>query len=102
MRRPVDYETVAQLLGDESLSLNEIARLAGCSSWSVRKFARELDGDERPMKRPRTSARAPSHDTATSDSDGLSGCGWLILGGIVLAVIALRMMGPKSDPGDWA
>jgi hypothetical protein len=102
MKRHVDYETVARLLDDESLSLNEIARLAGCSSWSVRKFSRELDGDERPMKRPRASARAPSDDTTTSDSNGLSGCGWLILGGIVLAVIALSMIGPKNDPGDWA
>lgn len=46
----VDRDLVEELLEDESLSLREIARRAGCSDWTVRRIARELCGDPRPMK----------------------------------------------------
>jgi hypothetical protein len=101
MRKEVDYETIASLLEDESLSLNEVARITGCSSWSVRKFARDLAGDTRPMKTPRVTASERANDGPASESESLGGCGWIVLGVIAAAFVVLCFVGPKRDPGDW-
>jgi len=47
---PVDRGLVERLLCDETLSYREIARQAGCSDWTVRSIARDIAGDDRPMK----------------------------------------------------
>jgi hypothetical protein len=97
MRRFVDYETVDRLIEDETLSLNEISRLAGCSSWSVRKRARELAGDPTPMKQPRASARAPNE----SEGEGIGIVGCLIFGAIGIGIIVLIVYGARHNPGNW-
>ena len=50
MSEPVNYALLDDLLADESLSLRECARRAGCSDWSARRRYRELSGDDRAMK----------------------------------------------------
>jgi hypothetical protein len=46
-----DADRIRELLADETLSFRAIAREVGCSDWTVRRIAREIDGDLRPMKR---------------------------------------------------
>ncbi len=46
----IDRERIADLLADETLSYRAISRLTGVSDWTVRRIARDLAGDERPMK----------------------------------------------------
>jgi hypothetical protein len=60
--RRVDRDLVEELLNDESLSFREIARQADCSDWTVRSIARDVAGDDRPMKHhaPRVGDEAPA------------------------------------------
>ncbi len=97
MRKAVDYELVERLLGDESLSFNQIADLAGCSSWSVRKFARELAGDTRPMKGG--AQTAPRRDVPASEPLGV--VGWLVIGAVAIAFTVLCIIGARHKPGEW-
>jgi hypothetical protein len=46
-----DADRIRDLLADETLSFRAVAREVGCSDWTVRRIAREFDGDPRPMKR---------------------------------------------------
>ena len=77
---PVDRARIAELLGDPSLSCRAIARETGYSDWTVRKIARELDGDPRPMRQRES----------WSDQAGPQGVspvtGWIVFGGIVAGV----------------
>ncbi len=50
MSGPVDRRHIEQLLQDSRLSFRAIAREVGCSDWTVRRIARELEDDPRPMK----------------------------------------------------
>ena len=93
MRKHVDYEFVERLLNDESLSFNQIADIAGCSSWSVRKFARELAGDSRPMKSGYTPV-SQSHYEVAQPQDG--SC-WVI-GAIIVAVVGAIWFGVRYTP----
>jgi len=73
----VDRDLVTRLLEDDSLSFREIARRANCSDWSVRAIARDLAGDERPMKRE----RGARDDYRDGDGDvplGLAGLGVIV------------------------
>lgn len=94
MNPPVNRRLVEQLLEDETLSYNEVAERAACSSWSVRKIARELAGDERPMKRSRREREA-----APNESLGFTG--WAILAGIGGFLIgAFWLFGRGMPPPD--
>lgn len=78
----VDHNLVEELLQDETLSLREIARRADCSDWTVRRIARELDGDYRPIK----SGDAQSAD----DPESLPGVfGWI---GLAVTVTVVGLM----------
>jgi hypothetical protein len=77
---PVDRDLVERLLSDGTLSFREIARLAGCSDWSVRAIARDLAGDSRPMKRD----RYEQHDNC---EDPVGAGGWAIVAAIAAALI---------------
>jgi hypothetical protein len=99
MSRRVDYELLDGFLADADLSINEAARLAGCSSWTARKRVRDLAGDRTPMKRPRASTRAP--DNSRSEGDGVGVVGCLILGAVVIGAIVLTIAGARHKPGDW-
>ncbi len=49
--KAADGQRIEQLLDDASFSCRAIARETGYSDWTIRKIARELDGDSRPMRR---------------------------------------------------
>jgi hypothetical protein len=84
----IDRDQVESMLADGSRSYREIARELSVSDWSIRKIARELSGDIRPMKRSSYEADFPTSEPAEISP----AASWLILGG-VLAVFALAVWG---------
>jgi hypothetical protein len=78
----VDRDLVTRLLDDESLSFREIGRRANCSDWSVRAIARDLAGEDRPMKRER---HARDDYRNGDDDEPLGIAAW----GILVAVAAV-------------
>ena len=46
MNRSVDHALVEALLRNGSLSYREIARQAGCSDWTVRSIAHQLEDND--------------------------------------------------------
>lgn len=89
-----DRQRIAELLRDESRSFRSIAREIGISDWTVRRVARELDGDPRPMK---SSAREiPDYDRDGSEAGGWIGLA-MFVGFIALVVwFALRGLPPPE------
>jgi hypothetical protein len=73
---PADRAQIAELLGDPSLSCRAIARETGYSDWTIRKIARELDGDPRPMKQ-----RGQRPQESTEEVSALTS--WLVFGGFI-------------------
>lgn len=65
-------------------SCRAVSRMTGISDWTVRRVKRELDGDLRPMRRPRSDSYEPP-DEPPDVSPVVS---WLAFGGF-LAVLAL-------------
>ncbi len=87
----VDRERIAELLQDASLSYRAIGRELGISDWTIRKIARELDGDPRPMRQRRSHT-----DEIPPEVSPL--VGWLVFGGFV-AVLALAVwLGVRWTP----
>ena len=73
---PADRARVVELLADPSLSCRAIARETGYSDWTIRKIARELDGDPRPMRQRRSySDEAPAGEVSPVP-------GWVVFGSI--------------------
>jgi hypothetical protein len=87
-----DRERIAELLEDETRSFRSIGRELGLSDWTIRKIARELDGDPRPMRQ----RRQRSQEVPTEETSPL--IGWLILGGIVFGVAVVIWAGARSAP----
>jgi hypothetical protein len=93
---------IGMLLEDPPPSCRAVSRATGYSDWTIRKIARELDGDPRPMKQRRSQPQEPADEVSPL-------VGWLIFGGIV-AVIALsiwagaRWTPPPESPEstDWS
>jgi len=83
---PVDRNLVEQLLQDEGLSYREVARQAGCSDWSVRRIARQLNADMRPMKSVREGVGS------------VSGPGPIVIGIIILAFIGMTWLRIRRKP----
>ncbi|HEY1866695.1 MAG TPA: hypothetical protein VGG70_00270 [Candidatus Cybelea sp.] len=85
-------ERIAELLEDETRSFRSIGRELGVSDWLVRKTARELNDDRRPMRQRRSrSQEPPSAEVSPLVS-------WLVFGGF-LAVLALAIWaGARSKP----
>lgn len=81
---PSDRHRIAELLLDETRSFRSIGRELGVSDWTVRKIARELDGDSRPMKQ----RRSYSYETPDEAGDLSPTVSWLMFGGFI-AVLAL-------------
>jgi len=77
--KPVDRARIEELLRDETLSFRAVAREVGASDWSVRRIARELDGDPRPIKRDRAEHSGACYES--SDSSGTTG--WVALASVV-------------------
>ena len=83
---PSEREQIAELLQDESRSFRSISRELGVSDWLIRKTARDLYGDPRPMKQRRSHS-----STAPNGTEDLSPPGsWFVFGGFV-AVLALAI-----------
>lgn len=98
-RHTVDHARVEALLREGGLSFREIARQAGCSDFSVRKIARERNGEIRPMRD--SAAHAPVRETTGTppppplDDEPLPPYYWQIVSvigaaGIGLAIFAYR------------
>jgi hypothetical protein len=81
--RPADRDRIAELLQDPSLSYRAIGRQLGISDWTIRRVARELDGDCRPMKQQRCRPEESIEEPSAFSS-------WLI-SGIVAAGLALAI-----------
>lgn len=75
---------IAELLGDETRSFRSIGRELGVSDWLVRKTARDLYDDPRPMKQRRSRSKEPPAEDVSAV------VGWLTFGGFV-AVLALSI-----------
>jgi hypothetical protein len=90
MQRSVNHDLVAQLLEDESLSYREIGRRAGCSDWTVRRIARELASDSRPMK-------FQSYENNEND-EPLGFAGWGVLAGIASLFIGAVWLWKRGMP----
>ena len=89
---PAEFARIEEALQDGARSYRSIARDYGVSDWLVRKIARELDGDPRPMKRRRSrSPEAPAEETSPV-------IGWLVLGGIVVGVAFVIWAGARCGP----
>jgi Helix-turn-helix domain of transposase family ISL3 len=86
-----DHERIVELLRDETRSFRSIARELGVSDWTVRRVARELDGDPRPMKRPRG-------DPPESPDEPLGAMGWLVFAGFIAALVLLIWFIPRWMP----
>lgn len=87
----VDRELIVELLQDESRSLRDIAREAGCSDWTVRRISRQLRGDSRPMK---NSANSSFHDYADSGSTP----GWTVAIGLLVLFGAALWFALRRQP----
>ena len=55
-----DRERIAELLEDDARSFRSIGRELGVSDWLVRKTARDLQGDPRPMRQRRSLPQEPA------------------------------------------
>lgn len=98
MSEPVNYALLDELLADESLSLRECARRAGCSDWSARRRFRELSGDDREMKTPRITRHSEreSHDIRplTGKEQAIM---WTVIAVIAIGIIALGWYVRRND-----
>lgn len=77
-----DRDRIAELLEDETRSFRSIGRELGLSDWLVRKTARDLYGDPRPMKRQASQSEEPAVEEISAAT------GWLMFVGFI-AVLAL-------------
>jgi hypothetical protein len=89
----IDSSRIEELLQDESRAYRSIASECGVSDWLVRRIARQLNGDSRPMKNAR---RTPDNDS--DEPLGLGG--WAVLAGLGAAIVGAIWLGMRRPPGD--
>jgi hypothetical protein len=88
-----DRDDVARLLDDDpDRSYRSISRELGISDWLVRKIARELGGDQRPMRQ----RRPPLDEVSSEDTSPVTG--WLVFGGVAIGVAFLIWIGSRGIP----
>jgi hypothetical protein len=80
------------LLQDPAPSCRAVSRMTGISDWSIRKIARELDGDPRPMR------RSHSERPDQSDDDALPMTGWVVLVVVVGCFAMMIWAGARWTP----
>ena len=89
---------VEMLLEDPPPSCRAVSRATGYSDWTIRKIARELDGDPRPMRQRLSRPQEPVEEAPAFT-------GWLVFGGVIgffaLAIWAARRSVPPLDSGDY-
>ena len=89
-----DRERIEEmLLEDPPPSCRAVSRATGYSDWTIRKIARELDGDPRPMKQHRSRPQESTEEVSAVTS-------WLVFGGVValfaLAIWVRRPLGATA------
>lgn len=89
---PADRDRIAVALEDETKSFRAVGRELGLSDWLVRKVARELDGDPRPMRQP----RSPQSYEPTEELSATTA--WLIFGGVIGALALAIWLGTRWNP----
>jgi hypothetical protein len=99
MGEPVDYGLLDELIADESLSLRECARRAGCSDWTARQRSRELTGDDRPMKAPRGRhyqrvGESQDEPTLTATEKAVV---WSVVALVFIGLVALSWYARRKD-----
>lgn len=87
-----DRARIEQFLEDPSLSCRAIARETGYSDWTIRRIARELDGDSRPMRQ----RRSPSDQIPPDEISPVTS--WFVFGGIVAATVLAIWAGVRWAP----
>ncbi|MFY9718578.1 MAG: hypothetical protein WAK16_02935 [Candidatus Cybelea sp.] len=90
--RTEDYDRIATMLQDTSLSYREIGRQTGVSDWTIRKIARELDGDPHPMRSPHSERRSQGGDEASDMT------GWIVLTVVVGCFAMMIWAGVRWTP----
>ena len=99
---PDDLASIERfLIKDPTRSCRSIARETGYSDWTIRKIARRIRGDDRPMRQP----RSPIYEAAYESPDVSPVVAWLGFG-VFLAVLALAIWAglrylPPVDPRDF-
>jgi hypothetical protein len=89
---PGDRDRIAEmLLQDPPASCRAVSRATGYSDWTIRKIARELDGDPRPMKQRRSQAQESTEEVSALTS-------WLVFGGIVAGFALVIWAGVRWAP----
>lgn len=92
---PTDRDRIVEmLLEDPPPSCRAVSRATGYSDWTIRKIARELDGDPRPMKRQHTH----SYETPDESADVSPVVSWLIFGGFLVVLAAAIWAGVRYVP----
>ena len=89
---PEDRERVIVLLQDPTRSYRSIGRELGVSDWTIRRIARELDGDPRPMKQRHSRFEEPA-----AEGDSLVS-GWLVCGIIAAGFVLMLWAGARGVP----
>jgi hypothetical protein len=82
---------VEMLLEDPPPSCRAVARETGYSDWTIRKIARELDGDPRPMKQRQSRFEEPPEEVSAPT-------GWLVFGGLIAFVALAIWAGVRRTP----
>lgn len=73
-------------------SCRAVSRTTGKSDWTIRRVKRELDGDARPMRQPRSQREEPSADETSQL------VGWIVFVAIILGVGLLIWVAARSAP----
>jgi hypothetical protein len=83
---------IVEGLQDETRSYRSLSHELGVSDWLIRKVARQVYADPRPMKRRRSrSAEIPAEEVSAATS-------WLVVVGILAAVVLLIWAGVRWAP----
>jgi transposase-like protein len=88
---PAERQWIAELLADPDRSFRSIAREVGVSDWTIRKIARELDGNPQPMKQRRAPEELPAAELSPLTA-------WLCFGAFAAIVAVLIWAGARWAP----
>ena len=86
-----DRQRIIERLQTSDEPYRAIARDLGVSDWLVRKIARELDGDERPMR---------SQPSPPPSNPG-SSAGWIVAAGVGVFVLLMWFGARWMPPESW-
>ncbi len=89
---PAKRARIEEALQDETRSYRSLSRELGVSDWLIRKVARGVHADPRPMRRRRSrSAETPAEEVSAATS-------WLVFVGVVAAIVFAIWAGVRWGP----